>query len=141
MSIFSQLFEGKITWSQAESQIESWATKTVESNPALTATAGAVMSDLKQAASDAISTADTLAGPLLATGATVVGGAFTTAVSAYLGPLAPGLNAAGLDAIAKIRDGLKAALDAEAASLIASLAPKPVSLGQSSALPNPPSPG
>ena len=125
MSIFSQLFEGKITWQTAVSQIEGWGQKIVTTNPALTSAAGAVVSDLKQAASDAISTADTLAGPLLATGATVVGGAFTTAVTAYLGPLAPGLNAAGLDAIAKIRDGLKSALDAEAAALIASLAPVP----------------
>lgn len=123
MSIFSQLFEGKITWSQAETEIENWASQTVTNNPALEATAGAVMADLKQAASDAIATADTLAGPLLATGATVVGTAFTTAVTAYLGPLAAAVNPAGLDAIAKIRDGLKAALDAEAASLIASLKP------------------
>ena len=125
MSIFSQLFEGKITWSTAEAQIESWASQTVTNNPALTATAGAVMADLKQAASDAIATADTLAGPLLATGAAVVGTAFTTAATAYLGPFSGEVTPAVLDAIAKIRDGLKASLDAEAASLIASLKPAP----------------
>lgn len=125
MSIFSQLFEGKITWSQAESQIEAWATKTEAQIPGLTATVGGVMTDLKQAASDAIATADTLAGPLLATGADAVSAAFTTAATAYLGPFGAIASAASHDAIAKIRDGLKAALDAEAAALIASLKPAP----------------
>lgn len=121
MSIISQLLRGKITWSEAESQIEDWAKKVVDGNPALTALGGEVMVDLKQAASDAITTADTLAGPLLATGADVVAGAFNVAAKAYLGPFGAAISPAAHDAIMKIRDGLKAAIDAEAMALQASL--------------------
>lgn len=137
MSILSQLFRGKITWSAAETQIETWATQTEAQVPGLTAITGAVMTDLKQAASDAIATADTLAGPLLATGADAVAAAFTTAATAYLGPFGAVVSPAAHDAIAKIRDGLKAALDAEAASLIASLKP---SVAQNATPPQNPEP-
>ncbi len=123
MSILSDLFRGKITWDTAKTEIESWATKTESQIPGATELAGAVTADLKQAASDAISMADTLAGPLLATGADAVSAAFTTAATAYLGPFGAVVSPAAHDAIAKIRDGLKAALDAEAAALIASLKP------------------
>lgn len=123
MSIFSQLYHGKITWQTAASQIETWTQQTVAHSPALEATASAVMTDLKQAASDAIATADTLAGPLLATGADIVAGAFSTAATAYLGPFGAIASAASHDAIAKIRDGLKAAIDGEAAAMIATLKP------------------
>lgn len=123
MSILSELFRGKITWQTAKQEIEAWTTQTVAHNPDLQETASAVMTDLKQAASDAIATADTLAGPLLATGADAVAAAFTTAATTYLGPFGGIASAASHDAIAKIRDGLKAALDAEAAALIASLKP------------------
>lgn len=125
MSIFSNLFRGKITWETAETQIEAWASQTVGANPALTGIVSGVTADLKQAASDAIATADTLAGPLLAAGADAVSTAFTTAATAYLGPFGNVASAAAHDSIAKIRDGLKAALDAEAAALIASLKPPP----------------
>lgn len=126
MSILSQLFRGKITWGEAETQINDWAVKTESQVPGLTAITGTVVADLKQAASDAIATADTLAGPLLATGADAVSAAFTTAATTYLGPFGAVVSPAAHDAINKIRDGLKAALDAEAASLIASLKPAAV---------------
>lgn len=136
MSILSQLFRGKITWSQAESQIDAWATQTEAQVPGLTALTGAVAADLKQAASDAIATADTLAGPLLAAGADAVSVAFTAAATAYLGPFGAVVSPAAHDAIGKIRDGLKAALDAEAAALIASLkTPVPAPIAQA---PQPP---
>ena len=125
MSILSQLFHGKITWQTAATQIGAWTSKIVDGNPALTAAASAVMVDLKQAASDAITTADTMAGPLLAEGADVVSAAFTTAATAYLGPLGVALTPAAHDAIDRIRDGLKAAIDMEAAALKAELS-KPV---------------
>ena len=137
MSILSDLFRGKISWSTAEKEIETWTQQTVAANPTLTQTAGAVMADLKQAASDAISTADTLAGPLLATGADAVSAAFTTAATAYLGPFGAVVSPAANDAITKIRDGLKAVLDAEAAALIAQL--KPPAPAQASLNLNPPS--
>lgn len=126
MSIFSNLFHGRITWQTAASQIETWAQQSVAANPALQATAADVMTELKQAASDAIATADTLAGPLLAAGADVVAGAFNVAATSYLGPFGAVASSASHDAVMRIRDGLKAAIDAEAAALIASLKPASV---------------
>lgn len=128
MSILSNLFRGKITWATAETQIDTWAQQTEAQVPGLTAITGAVTADLKQAASDAIATADTLAGPLLATGADIVAAAFTTAATTYLGPFGAVVSPAAHDAINKIRDGLKAALNAEAASLIASLKTSPIAV-------------
>lgn len=140
MSILSSLFRGKITFSTAATQIEAWAAQTVDANPALAETAGAVVSDLKQAASDAIGAADSMAGPLLAAGADVVSQAFDVAAKAYLGPFGAVVSPAAHDAIDRIRDGLKAAIDAEALALKASLAPATASTPVTVASSSPPQP-
>lgn len=123
MSILTQLLEKKITWETAKTQIEGWVTQVSAHMPNEgQAVLGQVLVDAKQAASDAISLADTMAGPLLATGAEAVNAAFDVAAKAYLGPLGPVVSPAAHDAIDRIRDGLKAELDAAALALKAQLA-------------------
>jgi hypothetical protein len=130
MSILTDLLHKKITWQTAVTQIEAWGAKLVAGNPILQATAGAVMSDLKQAASDAITLADTAAGPLIATGAEAVNVAFAAAAKAYLGPFGAVVSPAAHDAIDRIAAGLKAEIDMAAAQMKAGLAqPAPVTLG------------
>lgn len=125
MSIISQLLHGKITWQTAARQIEAWGAKTVGDSPALIGATSVVISDLKQAASNAIMLADSMAGPLLAAGADAVNAAFTVAATKYLGPFGAVVSPAAHDAIDKIRDGLKAEIDAAAMAMKASLAPAP----------------
>jgi hypothetical protein len=59
MSILSQLLHGQITFSQATSEAEQWASKVVSSDPALSQAAQAALSAVKQGASNAIMLADT----------------------------------------------------------------------------------
>lgn len=134
MSIVLDLLKGKITWDTAEAEIEGWGAKIVsnfENDPAVVAATGGVVSDLKQAASDALSTADTLAGPIIAAAAETMSAAITAAATAYLGPFGANASAAAHDAIQKIGDGVKAEVDAVIAQLQSQLkAPPPVPLSQ-----------
>ena len=82
MSIIAQLVEGKITWSQAETQIEGWFKGILSSNPAIATDVAAAQSDLKQVASDALGLADTALGPIISAGALSVEGAATVALTA-----------------------------------------------------------
>lgn len=123
MSILTQLLERKITWEQAKAQIEGDVSKISNMLPPESAAVmGVVLADAKQAASNAIDLADSMAAPLLATGALAVGAAFDVAAKAYLGPLGPIVSPAAHDAIDRIRDGLKAEIDASALALKAQLA-------------------
>ena len=66
MSIISQLFSGKITFSQAESQAETWFSTILSKAPAsVQGDVATGLSDLKQAASDAVGLADTALGGIL----------------------------------------------------------------------------
>jgi hypothetical protein len=123
MSILSELNSGKITLEQAWQQAEAWGAAIIAKAPASVQTAvNATVSDVKQAASDAVSAADTLAGPIIDTAAQAAGSAFAAAASAYLGPLGGVVTPAALDAIDKIRDGVKAELDTLALQLKSQLA-------------------
>ena len=62
MSILTDLMEKKITWHVAETEAEQWASNIVAHDPALSAAAGTILSDVKQAASNAITLADTALG-------------------------------------------------------------------------------
>ena len=123
MSILSQLRSGKITFSQAVQQVEQWVAGLIaKSPPAIHDAINAIASDVKRAASDAITIGDSLAGPLINTAADTVGTAFVTAATAYLGPFGGVVTPAGLDAIDRIRDGVKAELDTLALQMKAQLA-------------------
>jgi hypothetical protein len=113
MSIISQLLAGKITWTQAVTEIDSWAEGLfAKTSPEFHTAIAAAVTDVKQGASDAISLADTLAGPLITTAAAAAGTAFTVAVNTYLGPAASAaVSPSAVDAIDKIRDGVIAELN------------------------------
>lgn len=79
MGILTDLRAGKITWSQAASEIVAWGESVIKGDPTLTTAVGAVVSNLKQAASDAVTDAD---------------GAFSTFIGPATGALETGLEAA-----------------------------------------------
>lgn len=123
MSILSQLKNGKITLEQAWQQAEAWGATIIAKAPtSVRAAVTAAVSDVKQAASEAVSAADTLAGPIINSAAQAAGSAFAAAASAYLGPVGGAVTPAALDAIDKIRDGVKAELDTLALQLKSELA-------------------
>jgi hypothetical protein len=123
MSILSQLRDHKITFAEAAKEVEDWAANLVsKSPPAVHQAIGSLVADVKQAASDALSVGDTLAGPLINTAADAAGSAFSAAASAYLGPFGGVVTPAALDAIDRIRDGVKAELDTLALELKSQLA-------------------
>lgn len=117
MSIFSDLLHGKITFSEAVAQTAAWAARL----PGAAQAGADVMGDLKQAASDAVSFADTTAGLLIGDGAVALE-ALVAGLFVKLGPIGTTLTPlvdAGIDKTAGI---LKAAIDAEAAKAKAALA-------------------
>src|ERR1700751_1773370 len=62
MSILTDLIEGKITFQTAVQEAGQWAAKLVAADPILTTAAGNVLSDVKQAASNAVVLADSAIG-------------------------------------------------------------------------------
>lgn len=123
MSILSELRSGRIDFAQAETEVVQWGEGLIaKSPPAVHAAITAAVADVKQAASDAITIGDTLAGPLIDSAADTVGTAFAGAATAYLGPFGAAVTPAALDAIDKIRDGLKAELDTLALQMKSQLA-------------------
>ena len=122
----SQLKNGKITLEQAWQQAEAWGAAIIAKAPAsVHAAINAAVVDVKQAASDAVGAADTLAGPIIDGAAQAAGSAFAAAASAYLGPVGGAVTPAALDAIDRIRDGVKAELDTLALQLKSQLAASP----------------
>jgi len=130
MSILSQLFSGKITFSQAESQVDTWFSTILSKAPAaVQGDVATASSALKQAASDAVGLADTALGGILATGSTIVESAANTALNATIGPIAAATLTPAVDAsITAVTNGLKAAIDAEATALRAQLAQGPATV-------------
>ena len=125
MSIISDAAHGKISWLTAAGEIGTWFKQIFDASPpAVQAIVTMAESDLKQVASDVIGLADTALGPIIGIGAAAVEGAFNTAAIQALGPNATEINVAFDVTIKHIADGLKAAVDAEAAALRAKLAPK-----------------
>ncbi len=127
MSILSQLFAGKITFSQAVAQGEQWfATLLGKAPPGVQATASQGLSAFKQAASNAVALADTDLGPILAAGVSTVEGAANAALSAAFGPAAAMALTPGVDAgITSITDALHAEIDAVAVQYRASIVGAP----------------
>ncbi len=116
MSIFSQLIERKITWSQAATQIEGWFSKGFSELPSV------AQSDAKQAASSVLGVADTLLGPIIAAGALTVEGAANTGLAALgASKIDPAVDAA----IATLGNALKAQVDLSIAQWRAELTPGP----------------
>jgi hypothetical protein len=131
MSILSKLVDALKAGTPPEqalatawAQTEAWGASIIANAPAAVQTdINTAVTDVKQGLSDAVSAADTLAGPIINTGAVAVSAAFTTAVTAYLGPVASAaITPAGLDAITAIKNGLIDELNSVALELQAKLA-------------------
>lgn len=127
MSIISDALGRRITWSTAAVQIGAWMSKSIgpQATDQAKQEAGALMTDLKQAASDAISLADTLMGPLLAVGALAVEAAADTALKAAIGPVSGVITPAIDTAIQDVERQLTAAIHARALAFRAALGPQP----------------
>lgn len=126
ISIFSGLAGGKLTWSQAQTEIESAGAKVFSSLPtSAQSSVTQAISDVKQGASNALAAADTLLGPAISTGATVVEGALDSLIAAYTGGLAVPLTAGVNDGVTALANGLKSAIDARLLQHQAALAATP----------------
>jgi len=125
MSILTDLLHKRITFRQAADQAESWGAqiaKSIKEDPTVVATTGAVVSALKQDASDAVTLADSLAGPIIAGGADAIEAAADVAFKAYFGPFAPIASKASHDGVDRIAAGLTALIASKAAAFKASMA-------------------
>jgi|WetSurMetagenome_2_1015567.scaffolds.fasta_scaffold584672_2 hypothetical protein len=127
MSVLSQLMSRQIGWSEAKARIEAWFESiSAKLGDVAKPAVAAAETDLKQAASDAVSLAGQAAAPHLLEFADMAGAWFASAASAYLGPVAAGaLTPAIHDALDTLAAGAKAELDALAAQLKAELAGAP----------------
>jgi hypothetical protein len=127
MSILSDLLSKKITFSQAADEVVQWGEKMIGGNAAASQAVSAAVSDLKQAASNAVALADTALGALLQPATVAVEAAASGAITAAIGPVAAGALTPAVDsAIDNITAALKAEIDAAAMSARAALA-KPAS--------------
>lgn len=105
MSILTKLLHGEITFSEAISEAAGWAQGVVASDPVFTQAAGDALSAIKQAASDAVTIADSALVPHLAPAADAVEAALETALAGATGGLSVPFNPlidAGIDRIAGI---------------------------------------
>ena len=125
MSILTDLMAKKITFSQAVTEVESWGANVLKNDPTATAAVGAVTSDLKQAASDAVTIAESDLQPFIAPAAA----ATSVALEAALAGLTKGVSlpfnpliTAGIDTIA---NAVNAEVQAWAAQAKASLVATP----------------
>lgn len=118
MSIFSDLLKRKITFSQAIAQTVTWAAHLPGAGTAGTDVVG----DLKQAASDAVSLADSAAGVLVGDAAAAAE-ALAAALFAKLGPVGTALTPLADSGINQVAGILKGIIDSEAAKAKAALAP------------------
>lgn len=131
MSILTQLIEGKITFHDAASQIESWARGIVAKDQTLTSTVGAVMSDVKQAASNAVEMADSALGAYIHPAALATEAALEGALAAVTKGASLPFNPFITDGVDKIAAAVKAEADAWALKTKAALAGAPTSPGNS----------
>lgn len=122
MSILTDVLSGKITFSQAAAEAAAWAQKIVACDPTLTATAGAVLSDVKQAASNAVDMADTWVGQHVAPMTAAIETAADAALAAATGGKSIPFNGFVNDGIDRMVQAGKAELDAWALKAKATLA-------------------
>ncbi len=123
MSILSDLRAGKITWTQAIAEVVAWGEKIVAGEPALTNAVGAVVSDIKQAASDAVSDADAAFAAFIGPATASLESSLDTALAGYTHGFSLILNPLINDTIDKIAAAAVAEANAWALKAKASLAP------------------
>jgi hypothetical protein len=140
MSILSDAISGKITFATAAAEAGAWVSRWVQGNPAAQAAAGAVLSDLKQAASNAVALADTALGPIIVGASLSIEASANLAMAKALGPVGVALTPAVDHAIETIANALKAEVDAAAAKLRADLSTKAASTNQADVSGGQPSP-
>lgn len=92
MSILTELMHGKITFSQAAAKATAWAQSIIAGDAVLTEAAGASLSIVKQAASDAITIGD-------------------TALATHAGPVADAVEAALETALSRATNGASVAFN------------------------------
>lgn len=126
--IVTGLVSGKMTWTEAESEIDQTASKVFSSLPAAAQTAvTTAISDVKQGASNALAIAGSALAPDIAIGTKAVEGALDTLIVAYTGglavPLVAGVND-GLDALGGyLTSAIQARLLQQKAALAAAMTP------------------
>ena len=123
MSILTDLLAKKITFNQAATEAGAWAQKVVAADPTMTAAAGAVLSDVKQAASNAIDMADTWVGQHIGPMTTSIETAADAALAAATGGKSISFNGFVNDGIDRMVAAGKAELDAWALKAKASMIP------------------
>jgi hypothetical protein len=126
MSILSDVLNHKITFSQAASEAVAWGEKLIAHDPKLTQAVAVVVSDAKQAASNAVALAGSALGQIILPGSVAVEAAANAAIVSAIGPLAAAaLTPAADNAIETIAAALKAEIDAAVLSAKAQLATPP----------------
>jgi hypothetical protein len=123
MSILSDLRAGKITWTQAVSEVVAWGQKLIAGDPALTTAVGAVVSDVKQAASNAIQDADTAFAAFIGPATTTLEAGLDAALAGYTKGLSLTFNPLINDTVDKIAAAAVAEANAWALKAKAALAP------------------
>ena len=122
MSILTDLFEKKITFSQAAAETVGWGEKIIASDATLTAAVGTVVSDAKQAASNAVTMADTAVGAAILPAAKGVEVALDAALATVTKGVSTPFNGFINDGIDTMANAIKAEADAWALKAKAALA-------------------
>lgn len=123
MSILSDLLNKKITFSQAAAQAAAWASTLIAHDPVLSTTASAVLSDVKQGASNAVEMADTALGAIIGPATLATETALEAALAAATKGASVPFNPLISDGIDRIASAVKAEADAWALRTKASLVP------------------
>lgn len=134
MSILSDAWTGKTTWQTAATRIETDVAKAFASNPIATQASSQILTDLKQAASDAVGMADTLLGQLIGPATVTVEGTVNALLASAIGPFAGVVTPAADAALVTASNALKAAIDAQVVAFRAKMA-TPVVLATSGSAP------
>lgn len=123
MSILTDLLAKKITFSQATAEASAWVSHVFANDQVASAAAAVVLSDLKQAASNAVDLADKALGAVIAPATIAIETAANAAIAQAVGPVGAGLLTPAADhAIETIAAALKAEVDAAALKAKAALA-------------------
>jgi hypothetical protein len=125
MSILSELLAKKITFGQAVSEGAQWIGHVFANDQVAQAAAATALSDLKQAASNAVDLADKALGAIIMPATAAVETAANAAIASAVGPVAAGVLTPAADhAIETIAAALKAEIDAAALKAKAALSAK-----------------
>ena len=122
MSILTDLRAGKITLQQAGAEIVQWGQQVIAKDPTLTNAVGAVVSDVKQAASNAIGDIDTAFVAAIGPTTTALEAGLDTALAAYTKGISLSFNPLINDTIDKVAQAAVAEANAWALKAKAALA-------------------